>query len=133
MTQSSKKDLYLNGYLCTGTGRGDKEYTKGDLLKIAKLQKPSISVPKELSKTQICQLLIDRKASTEGYKTRVKVFESIEKLMEYLDVQDARKLIKLTDTELEELIKKIKLYDETVTMEEYLKGTKGSERVTVSS
>jgi hypothetical protein len=49
--------------------------------------------------------------------------------MEYLDVDDARKLIKLTDDELEELIHKIKLYDENITMEEYLTGSKGSERV----
>ncbi len=126
---SSNRDLYLNGYLCTGTGRGEKEYTKGDLLKIAKRQTPVIRVPKEASKSEICQILIDRKASTEGYMTRVKTFESIEKLMEYLDVHDARELIKLTDAELEELIKKIKLYDEKVTMEEYLKGTRGSNRV----
>ena len=126
---SSNRDLYLNGYLCTGSGRGEKEYTKGDLLKIAKRQTPPIRIPKEASKTEICKILIDRKASTEGYTTRIKTFESIEKLMEYLDVHDARELIKLTNTELEELIQKIKLYDEKVTMEEYLKDTRGSNRV----
>ena len=126
---SSNRDLYLNGYLCTGSGRGEKEYTKGDLLKIARRQTPAIHVPKEASKTEICKILIDRKASTEGYTTRVKTFESIEKLMDYLDIHDARELIKLNDKELKELISKIKLYDETITMEEYLKGTRGSNRV----
>jgi hypothetical protein len=105
------------------------EYTKTDLLKISKLQTPPISIPKGTSKDEICKILIDRKASTKGYKPRVKVFQSIETLMEYLDVDDARKLIKLTDDELEELIRKIKLYDENITMEEYLIGSKGSERV----
>lgn len=123
---ASNGDLYLNGYLCTGTGRG---YTKGDLLQIAKRQTPPIRVPKEASKSDICKMLIDRKASTNGYTARVKTFESIEKLMEYLDVDDARELIKLTDKELEELIKTIKLYDDTVSMKEYLRGTRGSNRV----
>jgi hypothetical protein len=105
------------------------EYTKTDLLKIAKLQTPPIRIPKGTSKDDICKILIEHKASTKGYKPRVKVFQSIETLMEYLDVDDARKLIKLTDDELEELIHKIKLYDENITMEEYLTGSKGSERV----
>ena len=105
------------------------EYTKADLLKIAKLQTPPISIPKDSSRDEICKILVDRKASTKGYKPRVKVFQSIETLMEYLDVDDARKLVKLTDSELEELIRKIKLYDENITMEEYLIGSTGSERV----
>lgn len=126
---SSKKDLYLNGYLCTGTGHGEKEYTKDDLIKISQRQTNPIHVPKSGSKAEICKILIDRKASTEGYTKRVRTFESIEKLMEYLDVTDARELIKLTDKELEELMSKIKLYDESMTMKEYLKGSRGSNRV----
>jgi hypothetical protein len=119
--------IYLNGKLCNGSGRSIYEYTKLDLVKIAK--ENNINIPKGSNKEQICKLLILNGAKTSVYVPRSKTYGSIEKLMEYLDVKDARKLINMTDSELEEVISKIKLYDGEMTMNEFLSDKKGSERV----
>jgi hypothetical protein len=118
--------LYLNGRLCNGTGRSIYEYTKGDLIKIAK--ENSINIPKGSNKESICKLLIENKASGPKFAPKKKIYSSIEQLMEYLDVKDARKLINMSDDELEEIITKIKLYNGKTSMSEYLKGKTGSER-----
>ena len=118
--------LYLNGRLCNGTGRNIYEYTKHDLIQIAKENK--ISIPKGSNKETICQLLINTKASAPTFAPKKNTYNSIEKLMEYLDVKDARKLINMTDVELDDIISKIKLYDGKMSMTEYLKGKTGSER-----
>lgn len=118
--------LYLNGRLCNGTGRSIYEYTKRDLLQIAK--ENHINIPKGSNKESICQLLIDTKAISPNFAPKKKIYSSIEKLMEYLDVNDARKLINMTDAELEEIISKIKLYNGKTSMSEYLNGKTGSQR-----
>jgi hypothetical protein len=118
--------LYLNGRLCNGTGRSIYEYTKTDLIKIAR--ENNITIPKGSNKASICQLLIDTKAISPKFAPKKNTYSSIEKLMEYLDVKDARKLINMTDTELEDVISKIKLYNGKTSMSEYLKGKTGSER-----
>ncbi len=118
--------LYLNGRLCNGTGRSIYEYTKRDLLQIAK--ENSINIPKGSNKEAICLLLIDKKAIGPTFAPKKKTYSSIEKLMEYLDIEDARKLINMSDDELEEIITKIKLYNGKTSMSEYLEGKTGSER-----
>ena len=118
--------LYLNGRLCNGTGRSIYEYTKVDLIKIARENK--ITIPKGSNKEEICKILIENKASVPKFAPKKNTYSSIEKLMEFLDVKDARKLINMTDNELEEIITKIKLYDGKTSMTDYLKGKTGSER-----
>ena len=118
--------LYLNGRLCNGTGRSIYEYTKADLIKIARENK--IIIPKGSNKENICHLLIDTKAIASTFAPKKTTYSSIEKLMEYLDIKDARKLINMTDSELEDVISKIKLYDGTTSMTQYLQGKTGSER-----
>jgi hypothetical protein len=118
--------LYLNGRLCNGTGRSIYEYTKKDLLQIGRENK--ITIPKGSNKESICLLLIENKASVPTFAPKKNTYSSIEKLMEYLDVKDARKLINMTDVELEEIINRIKLYSGKTSMSEYLNGKTGSER-----
>jgi hypothetical protein len=118
--------LYLNGRLCNGTGRSIYEYTKKDLIQIGK--ENGINIPKGSNKEAICLLLIDKNASVPNFTPKKTTYSSIEKLMEYLDVEDARKLINMSDDELEEIITKIKLYNGKTSMTEYLKGKTGSER-----
>jgi hypothetical protein len=118
--------LYLNGKLCNGTGRSIYEYTKGDLINLAK--ENNISIPKGFNKEEVCKLLISKNVKTSVVIPRSKTYASIEKVMEYLEVNDARKLINMTDKELEEIILKIKMYDGTMSMTDFLKDKTGSER-----
>lgn len=50
------KQLYLNGILCNGSGRGVNEYTISDLKEIAKEKR--IHIPSGLKKEEICKLII---------------------------------------------------------------------------
>ena len=124
-----KEKRYLNGRLCNGPGRGITEYTKSDLIRIANNNKPRISIPKGSKKEDICRLLIESGVKTDNYVPKVNIYDSIEKLMEYLEIDDAKNLVNMTTEELEDIIAKIKLYDGKTRMIDFLEGKTGSERV----
>lgn len=126
---TNKEKLYLNGRLCNGRGRGLTEYTKSDLIRISSQNQPPIIIPKGTKKEDICKLLIEKDVKTDNYVPKVKIYDSIEKLMEYLEIDDARKLVNMSIEELEEVISKIKLYDGKTSMTDFLQGKTGSERV----
>lgn len=118
--------IYLDGRLCNGKGRQITEYTKKDLVQIARSNK--VSIPKGSTKTDICKILIQQNIHSEFSLPEPTSFSSIEELMNKLDIEDARELIHMTEAELEEIISRIKLYNGTKTMKEFLQGKTGSER-----
>lgn len=121
-------DLYFNGRLCSGRGRSVNEYTKKELLDIAKSN--DIKIPRKLPKREICQILLHSNIQNipEIPQRRV-LFRDMDHLMEYLEVDDARELVKLSEKETEDLIDLMNLYKGTTTMKEHLKDYRGSERV----
>jgi hypothetical protein len=126
---TNKEKLYLNGRLCNGRGRGLTEYTKSDLIRIAGGNQPPIIIPKGSKKEDICRILIEKNVKTDNYVPRLKIYDSIEKLMEYLEIDDARNLVNMSIEELEEIISRIKLYNGKTSMTDFLQGKTGSERV----
>jgi len=123
---SSAEKLYLHGRLCNGKGKRITEYTKQDLLYIAKINQ--IPIPKRTIKKNICAILIQHGVVSQYSIPPPSNLSSIEELMRQLDVDDARNLINMTEAELEEIISRIKMYDGKITMLEFLQGKTGSER-----
>ncbi len=82
------------------------------------------SKPKSRSKKKVTSK-VDKSEKTK------KIFNSIEELMNTYNIKekDAIKLLGFSEAEMEELIEKMKMFDGKMTMSEYLRGTKGSERV----
>jgi hypothetical protein len=120
--------LYFNNRLCSGTGRNVNQYTKAELLQIAKQK--GVKVSSKLHKREICQILISSNLTDiPEIPSRRPLFQSMNELMEYLEVDDAKQLVKLSDKELEELIDVLKIYSGKQTMREHLKNYEGSERV----
>ncbi len=135
--------LYLNGVLCNGSGRGPNEYKVEDLRQIARDN--GISIPSGTKKEDLCKLLLasgigKKSQANQVSHSRVNVelpkpssgksrYNSIEELMSELGVSDARRLIGFSESELEDIIVAMKLYDGKITMTEFLKDYTGSERV----
>lgn len=126
---STKQKLFLNNRLCNGNGHTLTEYTKAQLIHIASEQHPPIRIPSGSKKEEICNLLISKNIKfTDITLPKPKTFSSIEEIMTQLDVQDARKLINMSEAELEEIISRMKVYDGKTTMNDFLKNKSGSER-----
>lgn len=126
---STKSKLYLNNRLCNGNGHTLIEYTKADLIHIASEQEPKIPIPKGAKKEEICKLLIKHNITfKDAIIAKSKTYESIEDIMSELDIDDARKLISMSEDELEEIISRMKVYDGKISMTDFLKGKTGSER-----
>lgn len=121
-------DLYLNDRLCSGKGRSVNEYTKRELLEIAKSN--GIEISSKLHKREICQILIESNLQNiPEFSQRRILFRDMDHLMNYLEVDDARELVKLSEKEIEDLIDQLNLYKGQITMKEHLKNYRGSERV----
>jgi hypothetical protein len=125
---SQRQPLYFNNRLCSGTSRSLNSYTKNELLQIAKAK--GVKVSSKLAKREICQILINSNLTDiPQIPPRRPKFESMDELMKYLDISDAREFVKLSDKELEELIDVFKIYSGKQTMRDHLKNYRGSERV----
>lgn len=126
---STKQKIFLNNRLCNGNGHTLTEYTKAQLIQIASEQHPPIRIPSGSKKEEICNLLISKNIKFADITLpKPKTFSSIEEIMTQLDIQDARKLINMSEAELEEIISRMKVYDGKMSMTDFLKGKSGSER-----
>jgi hypothetical protein len=123
------RNLYINGILCNGSGRGKNEYKSEELLSIARQH--GIPVPSGTKKEGICRMLLNAGIASQELPKPApkKTYASIEQLMREIKVTSPKKLLGFSEREMEDIIMVTKMYDNSMSMKDFLRNYTGPDRV----